>query len=117
MNFYPVSARDCGGSRAPRATHDNFPSNFIGNVDMPKKQPQEVKLADTGKRDERGGIGNDNHSLSLSAVAWSSSAPCSSMWVAQACRSMWQAPGRVSPVCFNQAATMRDTTSGLNVSP
>lgn len=72
VNFNPIRARHRLGCCSAGPPHDNFLMHFAGNVDSPEELPQEVEAAKAGERDERGGIGNNNHSWRRSAVAWSS---------------------------------------------
>jgi hypothetical protein len=72
VSFNPVRARHRPGGGPAGTAHDDFLTHFAGNMDAPEKLPQQVEPANAGERDERGGIGNDDHSLRRSAVAWSS---------------------------------------------
>jgi hypothetical protein len=72
VGFNPVCTRHRPGGWPSGTANHNFLVDFASNVDASKKLPQQIKPADSGERDERGGIRNDNHSLRRSAVTPSS---------------------------------------------
>jgi hypothetical protein len=69
MNFNPVCSIHRIGGRPACAAHDDFLTHLAGNMDATEKLLQQIEAANAGKGDERGRVGNDDHSLRRSAVA------------------------------------------------
>ena len=72
MALDPLRFADSLGGRSSNSEHDNFSTHVFRDVDSSEELPEQVKLACPRQGDERGGVGNDNHSFRRATVSRSS---------------------------------------------